>query len=784
MSNIAKALKVYGIVQGVGFRPFIVKLALNLGLTGCVRNTSYGVEIKINGPKASVDSFCFKMENDSPELSRIISVITQNAEYDPSATSFEIWPSEKTNSHSCIVLPDASVCHECLEELFTPSSRYYLYPFINCTNCGPRYSIIQSMPYDRSATTMSKFKMCPECESEYLDISSRRYHAQPVACEHCGPQLWVEDTRGEKIDCEDGVSFAIERLKEGKIIALKSNGGFHFICDAYNEHALNTLRQRKSRQFKAFAVMVSKKEELQEIANFSDFEFRVLEGVERPIVLMDKKKNKTTEHIAPRNSKIGVLFPSTPLHYLLFSEDSLKCLIFTSANKPSLPTITENQAARQQLTSIADYIVFNDRDIHSRADDSIVKVAKFGGAPQTQVIRNGRGYAPRMVKLPVPLAPSLAAGSQMKNCISLSNQDYVFVGTHVGDINNEQCLDEHVNAAKQLQTILNIEPLNVAVDSHPGFYYLRHYDKLATTPSKIQHHHAHMNACMLDNGLTDDLVLGVIFDGTGFGGENDIWGGEILYGNYRDAKRVASINRFKLLGGDKAVKEPLRVVSALLALVGCNDKQANKLAVVKNNREKYIAYQKLILKELSTIDTSSMGRLIDGLASMVLGVDSVEYDAQLAIELESLLCNDFTKSTPYTYEITNDSGIPRFNFHSMILELIEDIESLVSPEVLSRKIHSTIVDATESLVMQCAKKYSCYKVVLSGGAFVNEFLSKNLYEDLTNNGMKVYYHKDIPCGDGGISAGQLMKNASISETKLTKRNSNENSKLEPAESFS
>jgi hydrogenase maturation protein HypF len=561
-----------GIVQGVGFRPFVYNLAARSNLKGWVKNTSAGVDIEVDGEQDVLDAFVQALQDEAPPLSRIDEL---TASFGPANgfRSFEIFHSEAIPSAFQPISPDVAICDDCLRELFDPADRRYRYPFINCTNCGPRFTIIKDIPYDRPKTTMAPFPMCDDCEREYTDPSNRRFHAQPVACPVCGPKIWLEtvEDRSESLD-NDAVIRTRNLLTEGKIVAIKGLGGFHLACDATSVEAVTELRKRKLRVDKPFALMMPDLETIEQHCTVSEAEIKLLRSVARPIVLLQRRPNSSiVKEIATGQDTVGVMLPYTPLHYLLLekNEGFPPALVMTSGNLSEEPIATANEEARQRLASLADVFLMHNRDIHARCDDSVVRVFEEEIYP----IRRSRGYAPFPVKLPWDVPHLLATGSELKNTFCITNKNYAFLSHHIGDMENYETLQSFEQGVEHFERLFRVKPEAIAYDLHPNYlatkYALQRAERENLPAIGVQHHHAHIAACMAEHGLDGDSpVIGLAFDGTGYGEDGAIWGGEFLVADYESYQRPFHLEYFPLPGGDAAIKKPARTALALLWSLG------------------------------------------------------------------------------------------------------------------------------------------------------------------------------------------------------------------------
>ena len=644
-------IRINGVVQGVGFRPFVYGLARRLYLNGWVRNDSHGVLIEVDGDEAILATFISDLSTEAPPLAKInkiellLQTVVQQTHFD-----FQIIKSQLTGIASTMVPVDSHVCDECLREINDPQDRRYQYPFINCTHCGPRFSIIKHLPYDRGQTTMASFVMCDACQSEYENPLSRRYHAQPIACPKCGPQLqWLTTLDSTRCEGAEALQHAREALKAGKIIAIKSVGGFHLAVNAHDAEAVAKLRARKRRDAKPFALMVRDVTAARTLACVSSLEETFLQSSARPIVLLKKIASALPSNIAPNNPSLGIMLPSAPLHYLLLGE-GLTALVMTSGNVSGYPIEFTNEGAQARLLTIADGLLLNDRDIHMRVDDSVVRCTEHAELTEPLVswLRKGRGYAPYPIEItPQVLQPStvghsiLALGSELKNTVGLLRDKQVYLSQHIGDLKKPEIFYSQQLITQHLAQLYQIKPDILACDAHPAFAkgQAGRDDGLQTV--LVQHHHAHMASCMAEHGLSGK-TLGVIFDGVGYGADGELWGGEFLYGDYAQVQRVAHLREIPLLGGDKAVHEPIRIAWALAQRAECTEK-ANEIPGLRRltSTEQTIFHQ-MMARNINTFTTSSIGRLFDGVAALLDVCPYAEYEAQGPIALEGLLHRDLT----------------------------------------------------------------------------------------------------------------------------------------------
>ncbi len=751
-----------GVVQGVGFRPFVYNLATNLNLKGWVKNTSAGVEIEAEGDKNTLDVFLQKLRDDAPPLSRIDDF---TASFRPrnGFTQFDIIHSESVDGAFQPISPDIAICDDCLRELFDPGDRRYLYPFINCTNCGPRFTIIKDIPYDRPFTTMAGFPLCPDCEREYRDPTNRRFHAQPVACPACGPKVWLEtkDERGKK----DGSNVIVEVQRlftEAQIVAIKGLGGFHLACDATNEKAVRELRSRKLRVEKPFALMMPDIETIEKHCYVSKDEKELLTSSARPIVLLKKKPESTiVEEVSPRQDWLGVMLPYTPLHHLLFS-DFIPPLVLTSGNLSEEPIATGNEEARERLANLADAFLMHDRDIHIRCDDSVVRVfqnnqkSSITNSKSSYPIRRSRGYSPFPVKLPFQVPHLLATGSELKNTFCLTNEKYAFLSHHIGDMENYETLKSFEQGVEHFERLFRVKPVAIAHDMHPNYlatrYALERAEREGLPTVAVQHHHAHVAACMAEHGLTEP-VIGVSFDGTGYGEDGAIWGGEFIVADARSYQRLAQLEYFPLPGGDASIKKPARAALALLWSLGLEWDDA--LAPVKEFcTEDQVTLRVQLEKKINTPMTSSMGRLFDAVSALAGVRQKVNYEGQAAIEFEAMA--DPAEAGQYVFGV--EAGQVRVR--GAVEALVRDVMAGIPTPKISARFHNGLAEAVRDAVQKIGQETSLRNVVLSGGVWQNITLLQKTLSLLRKDGFEIYIHRDVPANDGGLSLGQAFVAAS------------------------
>ncbi len=745
-------LKITGAVQGVGFRPFVYRLATSNDLTGWVNNTSEGLLIEIEGPIERLDRFVESLKTDKPAVSQIDKI--ERARMAPQNDgTFEIILSDTGSNKSVVILPDLAVCDDCLRELLDPADRRYLYPFINCTNCGPRFSIIKALPYDRANTSMARFAMCEKCAAEYHDPSNRRFHAQPNACPDCGPQVQLWDDRGQILEQYNGALLkAAEALHEGKIVAVKGLGGFHLMVDAGNENAVRELRQRKHREEKPLAVMFPDLNSIKSVCRVSDEEEKLLLSTASPIVLLEKSEipggYTIAESVAPGNPYLGSMLPYTPLHHILMRLVH-RPVVATSGNISDEPICIDEREALDRLGQITGLFLVHDRPIARHVDDSVVRLM----AGREMVIRRARGYAPRPIKIKSNYEGVLAVGGHMKNAVAVTIGDNAFVSQHIGDLDNEGAVGAFEEAIGQLLGLYDKEPQVITCDLHPNYYSTQYAHKRKTRIVPVQHHFAHVLSCMAENHI-EGPVLGVAWDGTGYGTDGTIWGGEFLAVSDGAFERAASLRTFSLPGGDSAAKEPRRSALGLLYELFSGNPEAFKMTAT------YKTYQpdelELLLnaldKNINTVPTSSAGRLFDAVASLIDSRQIMSFEGQAAMELEFLA---HKSKTAETYEINyDDRGHDRIvlDWEPVILGILDDIESKLSKEEIAAKFHNTLAEG----IVEVTRMTGIDKVVLTGGCFQNKYLTEMVIDKLRQNGFDVFWHGDIPPNDGGICLGQAV----------------------------
>ena len=752
---VAKRVKVNGVVQGVGFRPFIFQLAEQYGLKGEVANTSSGVTIQIEGLAEQVAAFERDLSTKSPPLAYIVEISSQPDTIRHFA-GFSIAKSKGEAKTSTLISPDVSVCNDCLGELLDPDDRRYHYPFINCTNCGPRYTIIDDIPYDRPKTSMRYFNMCAACQSEYDDPHNRRFHAQPNACADCGPHVNLYDHRRNPIAKEDPIGKATDLLKQGYILAIKGLGGYHLAVDAADTNAVRRLRSRKLREEKPFALMSRDLETIRRYALAGAAEEKILTSIQRPIVLLRKKNpNCISAEVAPNNKYFGVMLPYTPLHYLLLKQGFV-ALVMTSGNLSDEPIAIDNDDAFERLSGIADYFLIHNREIYLRSDDSIVR--HHAGA--RRFLRRSRGFVPIPIFLKNQIPSILACGAELKNTICVTKQDKAFLSQHIGDLENLATYEFLKLTAAHLKRILGIDPEIIAFDLHPDYLSTRFAQKQqAAHKIQVQHHHAHIVSCMAEHKL-EGPVIGLSFDGTGYGRDGAIWGGEILIAEEHDFERAGHLAYVAMPGGAAAIKAPWRMAVSYLQDAFGQDFYELGLPVLKKiENDKLTIISEMISKGVNAPLTSSLGRLFDGVAA-ICGIRSqVNFEGQAAMELE-MLAADAAGST-YEYEWLSEDAY-KILPAPIILGVVKDLQDGKPVADISAKFHRTLICLFVDLCTVMRKERDLNRVVLSGGVFQNSTLLTGLANALEARNFSVFSHQQVPANDGGISLGQAVVAAAVS----------------------
>ena len=749
---VRRRLLVRGIVQGVGFRPYVYRLARSFELTGFVKNTSLGAIIEVEGEDHLVDSFESALPCEGPPLMRIVSMdsATLPLAYDE---TFAILASEASETTLTWIPADISACDACVFETHDPDDRRYEYPFTNCTNCGPRYSIIRDIPYDRAQTTMADFTMCDQCRAEYEDPEDRRFHAQPNACPICGPHLWLTDMCGKDLPLH-GTQAMLETivnlLRSGGIVAWKGLGGYQFACDARNDEAVRRMRQRKHRSEKAFAVMVRNVAIATSVCEMSEQERELLTGPERPIVLLRKRTEANiTVSVAPGNPLLGVMLPYTPMHELLFRILDEKCgpgvaLVVTSGNMSEEPIVIDESEAEEKLRSVADIFMHHNRPIHTRVDDSVARVVDG----KCILLRRARGYTPAAFPISGD-AQVLACGAQQKSTLCLTKGGSAILSQHLGDLENYETLQFFEQTLERMQRLFQLIPRVVAHDLHPGYLSTRFAKQLNVEKRiAVQHHHAHIASCIAEHRL-EGPVLGVAFDGTGLGLDGTIWGGEFLVADLSSCERYAHFRNIVLAGGDKAVREPWRAArSYLLDAFGHVPPE-----IVWQNSVPAASVQMLdtlLAKRIQTIETSSCGRLFDAVASLAGLHQQVSFEGQAAMSLEAI-----AEELGESYDFGCEGQQPlQIDMRPMVRQIVDDIRRGVSARKVSARFHNTLIAVVGDVCTKMRRDTGLTRVCLSGGCFQNARLLRGCLRTLRSNGFEVFFPQQVPCNDAGISLGQ------------------------------
>ena len=747
----AKRLEINGIVQGVGFRPFIYQLAKQLGLNGQVANTATGVTLVIEGSPSHIQRFIDDLPHRKPPLAHIVETVAQTVPVS-GFTSFAIVKSRPSATRATLISPDVMVCEDCLAEMRDPNDRRFGYPFINCTNCGPRYTIIDDIPYDRPKTSMRAFTMCPRCQAEYDDPDNRRFHAQPNACPDCGPHVTLCDPNGAVIGAVDPIAETAARLASGRIAAVKGLGGFHLAVDATNETAVRRLRRRKQREEKPLALMCADMDRVRAIARVSPAEEALLVSIQRPIVLLGKKeRTPIAAGVSPRNRFFGVMLPYTPLHHLLL-DAGCEALVMTSANLSEEPIAIDNQEAFERLANIADDFLIHDRDIYLRSDDSIVR-HDFG---HVRPIRRSRGYVPVPVFLKNELPPILACGAELKSTVCLTRGRQAFVSQHIGDLENRSTDDFFRLTINHLGRILDIDPQVVACDLHPDYLSTRYAKSLdAVTVVEVQHHHAHIAACLAENKM-DGPVIGLAFDGTGLGTDNTIWGGEVLVADCKRFVRAAHLEVVPMPGSTAAIKEPWRMAVSHLHAVFQEGYERLDLPVWHNRDDRQVdVIVQMIAKGINSPLTSSLGRLFDAVAALVGLRDRVAFEGQAAMELEMIADDHEAERYEFSWE-ENGDGPMQIRTAPIIHGVVGDLVDRRSPAQISARFHNTLIVLFDELCRHLRSTTGIDRVALSGGVFQNRRLLTGLGRALEKSGFDLLTHRQVPANDGGLSLGQAV----------------------------
>lgn len=740
-------IDITGIVQGVGFRPFIYNLANRYSLGGYILNNSAGVEIEVEGPSNAVDAFVSALAAEAPPLAVLAEI-----KITPLAVSgdnnFVIKSSAGAPAKIALISPDIATCADCQAELTSNSDRRYRYPFINCTNCGPRYSIIKDVPYDRSSTTMDIFPMCPACQAEYSNPQNRRFHAQPNACHECGPEYSLLDNAGRPVTgCGDIFAFTKKLIAQNAIVAIKGIGGYHLACNAKSQTAVHTLRSRKIREDKPFAVMCGSLAAARDLCFISETEQAMLTGIVRPVVLLAKKPEyRLADSVAPNNPWLGVMLPYAPVHWLLLSDNDV--WIMTSGNSSDEPIAYDDKDALARLSSIADYFLIHNRQIYRRVDDSVMRTVNGRQYP----IRRSRGLVPAPLLLPGRMPPVLATGGELKNTFCLTRDKQAFMSPHVGDLENMATYNSYIELIAHFQNLFSIKPAVAAYDLHPEYLATKYALTLDLPKVGVQHHHAHIAGVMAEHGL-NEKVIGAAFDGTGYGSDGTLWGGEFLVADYCGFVRAGHLQYMRLPGGGKAIKEPWRVALWMLFELYGKDLIELDIPFVRSLPAAWEVLVDAAVKGLNAPPASSAGRLFDAVAALLDIRTHINYEGQAAVELELAAFGEHGGLLPYDILSSRPHLL---DFRPAFAEIVARLQKGVNPAVLAASFHETLAAATVDMIKRISGETGLTKVALSGGVWQNITLLTRTLDLLEQNGFKYYIHRQVPVNDGGLAFGQAV----------------------------
>jgi hydrogenase maturation protein HypF len=749
--NVRRQIEVSGIVQGVGFRPYVYRLALERKLAGAISNTPSGVTIEVQGPPEQVEDFVIHLPREAPSLARITGVeiadVPCNGDRD-----FRIVASQRGEAVRTLISPDVAVCDDCLREMLDPRDRRHLYPFINCTNCGPRFTIVHDIPYDRPHTSMSVFPMCPACRAEYEDPLNRRFHAQPNACWDCGPRLELWGKQGQLLGDSDPISNVVGALKQGLIVAVKGLGGFHLVADATSAQAVTLLRERKRRVEKPFAIMVPDLDAARRFCEVDQLAETALRSVPCPIVLLPRKyPSPIADQVAPFNHNLGVFLPYTPLHHLIFAEGTFQALVMTSGNLSEEPIAIDNHEALERLGNMADLFLVHNRDILLRCDDSVVKVVS--GKPRH--MRRSRGYVPVPVFLKQELPPILAVGGELKNTICVTKGKHAFLSQHIGDLENIEGYKFFEQAIGHLTKVLEIDPQIVAHDLHPDYFSTKWALQSGMRTVGVQHHHAHIASCMAENHV-EGRVIGFALDGTGYGTDGHIWGGEVLVSGYDSFERTAHFEYVPMPGGSAAIQEPWRMAVSYLAHHFGSTFLNWQIPFVQHlDAGKTQLLLQMIEKGVNSPLTSSCGRLFDAVAALIGLREQVNYEAQAAIELEMSIDGSGPESA-YPLDLIRVEGQWIISTRRLFESIVRDLGAGRPACLISQRFHDGLIAVFVRLADLIRQRTWLDYVCLSGGTFHNSYLLENLMARLRAEGFEVFAQSEVPAGDGGLSLGQAL----------------------------
>jgi len=750
MANEGRRIEVRGIVQGVGFRPWVFRLASAHGIGGWVRNDAAGVTIEAFGSDLALAAFLEDLRSSPPPAAQIRSL--HSIDVPPrSLRTFEIVESVSSDDRRVSIPADLATCAECLADMHDPANRRHDYAFTNCTNCGPRFTIATSVPYDRPNTTMVSFPMCDHCRVEYESPLDRRFHAQPNACPTCGPRVWLADSTGVEVPAQNPIHEAAQSLRRGLIVALKGLGGFHLACDATDEVAVAQLRRRKRRDEKPFAVMVGTLAAAELQADLTGVERGLLTSTERPIVLACQRAgNDLAPNVAPANPTVGLMLPYTPLHHLLLAAVD-RPLVMTSANLAEEPLVCGNDEAIGRLSGLADWFLMHDRDIATRCDDSVVRVIR--GRPA--VLRRSRGYVPRGVAVAQSFVePVLACGALLKNTFCVGVGDTAYLGPHIGDLDNLETYESYELAIEKFEQFLGTTPCVIAHDRHPEYLSTQYaLDRQEPVKIAVQHHHAHVASAMAEHGI-EGRVIGVAFDGTGLGTDGTAWGGEILLVEYTGFERLATFRPIALAGGDLAIRQVWRQGLAILDDAFGADAPVDRLSLFRHVPATEIAVvRQMIAGRINTASAHGVGRYFDAIGALVLGMSESRYEGHVALEWN--LVADADERGQYEFALIREGSLIEADFRPVIRAIVSDTIAGRSPAMISARFHNTLAAATADLVRTAISRHGRLPVVLSGGCFQNARLAEGVDHELGPN-VRVVTHELVPPGDGGIALGQAV----------------------------
>jgi len=734
-------IKVKGLVQGVGFRPFIYRIAVKNNLSGWVDNRNDGVYINVEGKQNNLNNFLDGIKKKAPPASNIISINSEKIAF-VGFKNFKILKSKNTSDKITDISPDIAVCDECLSDMKMQKNRID-YPFINCTNCGPRFTIIKDLPYDREKTTMKPFVMCNDCKTEYENVLDRRFHAQPVACSNCGPEYELI-YKGKNIkNIYEILEITTQLIEQGKIVAMKGLGGFHIACDATNENTVKQLRECKNRDGKPFAVMFSNIKKLKEYAEVDKTTEERILSWQRPILLLQKKK-KLAKSVCVGFNTIGSMLPYMPFHYLLFEKLKIPAIVLTSGNISEEPIIIDNEIAKSKLSKISDALLIYNRDIYNRTDDSVAMIIN----KKERLIRRSRGYAPSPINLNLNVDGILAVGAELVNCFCIGKGNQAILSQHIGDLKNIETFDFYIETIDQFKKLFRMKPELLVCDLHPDYLSSKYAEEQNLEIIKVQHHHAHIAACMAEHNI-NEKVIGIAFDGIGLGDDNKIWGGEFFICDLNNYERINHFEYIPMPGGDKATKNPWRMaVSYLYSFFGEEFKNLDLDFLREVNKLELDLLISIIEKNINCPLTSSAGRLFDAVSALTGLCIHSSFHAEAPMRLESVIEQNIEEY--YNIEITK-----HISFKKTFVEIINDLKNNISVSKISAKFHNTIINTIFAVVFEASKNHKINKVVLSGGSFQNRYIVEKIEQLLSAKGFEVFFQSKIPSNDGGIALGQL-----------------------------